>query len=282
MNCKHFFFLVALALPWSLGAQEYRLVWSDEFDYEGRPDETKWVYEEGFVRNQELQWYQLDNAWCHGGLLAIEGRKEMKANPMYRDGSRDWRESRPNIECTSSCIKTKEKFSMLYGRVEVRARIPIGKGAWPAIWMLGDHMPWPACGEIDIMEYYRSDGIPSILANTCWQGKKGFEQNWITRVYPIEKWMSSYPEWPTEFHVWRMDWDENWIRIYLDDELLNETPLNTTFNESKEYAGVNPFQMPQYILLNLAIGGTGGLETKDDAFPLRYEVDYVRVYQKDR
>lgn len=149
-------------------AQDYTLVWSDEFEGEGRPNEENWIYEEGFVRNEELQWYQPDNAWLHDGLLVIEARPEQRANPMYEEGSRDWRKSRPVIECTSAALESRGKFDFCFGRVEVRARIPLAKGAWPAIWLKGSEGEWPACGEIDVMEFYRRGGVPTILANAAW------------------------------------------------------------------------------------------------------------------
>lgn len=89
----------------------------------------------------------------------IEARSEKRKNPLYKAGSYDWRTSREYIECTSSSITTFGKKEFLYGRFEVRARIPVGKGAWPAIWTLGSSMEWPSCGEIDIMEFYRKHGI---------------------------------------------------------------------------------------------------------------------------
>lgn len=272
--------LAALALPLSAFSQQYKLVWSDEFDYEGTPDETKWDFENGFERNLELQWYQKENARCENGLLVIEARQEHKPNPRYKPGSTNWKESREFIECTSSSLKTSGRMDMLYGRLEVRARIPVGKGSWPAIWLLGTGLPWPDCGEIDVMEFYRWQGTSSILANLCWRSPDPSEHSWITRAYPLTEWTDSYPEWPTEFHVWRMDWDEDFIRIYLDDRLLNETDLSGTVNRSGRFQGLNPFTKPHYLLINLAIGGTGGRETKPEAFPLRYEIDYVRIYSK--
>ena len=153
---------VVLLIGGHCNAQDYQLVWSDEFNKDGCLDESIWNYEQGYARNEELQWYQSDNAWCQGGLLVIEARSEKRKNPLYKAGSYDWRTSREYIECTSSSITTLGKKEFLYGRFEVRARIPVGKGAWPAIWTLGSSMEWPSCGEIDIMEFYRKHGIPHI------------------------------------------------------------------------------------------------------------------------
>lgn len=256
----------------------YTLAWSEEFDKDGKVDEAMWNYENGFVRNHELQWYQPDNASVENGMLVIEARKENRANPLYREGSQEWRHNRPAITCTSASINTRGKFSFLYGRMEVRARIPVGYGSWPAIWLLGEGLPWPSNGEIDVMEYYRSNGVPSILANAAWGTEKQYTAKWNSKVTPLSHFTDKDPFWFTKFHTWRMDWDENNIRIYLDDELLNDIPLSETVNTSAD--GINPFHKPQYILLNLAIGGDNGGKVDMEGLPMRYEVDYVRVYKK--
>ena len=247
----------------------YHLAWSDEFDKPGRPDPANWTFEQGFVRNKELQWYQPQNAWVEGGRLIIEGRREKVANPRYVAGSTDWKTQRESAEYTSACVKTKELHSWKYGRFEVRARISAKPGLWPAIWTLGDTHPWPGCGEVDILEYYHN----TILANTAFGTGGG---TWKTVRTPYTEFSSQDPEWDRKFHVWRMDWDENFIRLYVDDRLLNETDVSKTLNPD----GFNPFHQPQYILLNLAIGSTGG-DPSATNFPTRYEIDYVRVFQKD-
>lgn len=264
--------------PLSTAAQEYQLVWCDEFNTDGRLDDASWNYEKGFTRNHELQWYQPDNAYCLGGHLIIEARQEKRPNPMYEEGSKDWRKSREFIECTSSSVTTRGKHEFQYGRFEVRARIPVAKGAWPAIWTLGNSLPWPSCGEIDIMEFYRIKGVRHILANAAWGTERRSSAKWDTQTVPFAKYLEMNPDWATEFHVWRMDWDEEAIRLYLDDELLNETLLSETINGSPDHQ--NPFKQPHYILLNLAVGGDNGGPVEADAYPMRYEIDYVRIYQK--
>lgn len=256
----------------------YKLVWSDEFNGNGKIDGAMWNYEKGYARNHELQWYQEDNAYLKDGLLVIEARAENKANPLYKEGSKEWRENRPAITCTSASVNTRNKFSFKYGRMECRARIPVGYGAWPAIWLLGTNLPWPSNGEIDVMEYYPSRGIPSILANAAWGTEKQYTAKWNSKVVPLSHFTENDPFWTTKFHKWVMDWDEDFIRIYLDDELLNEIPLSETINKSAD--GINPFHEPQYILLNLAIGGDNGGELNPECLPMKYEIDYVRVYQK--
>lgn len=261
----------------SSAAQDYVLVWSDEFEGEGRPSEANWGYEGGFVRNEELQWYQPDNAWLHDGLLVIEARPEQRANPLYEEGSRDWRKSRQAIECTSAALESRGKFEFCFGRVEVRARIPLAKGSWPAIWTLGTQGEWPSNGEIDIMEFYRRQGEPVIMANAAWASEQRWNARWQSVATPLTHFLGLDPDWGSEFHVWRMDWTEDYIRLYLDDELLNEIDLSKTINQTD---GRNPFHSPHYLLLNLAVGGQNGGPVSADAYPIRYEVDYVRVYQQ--
>ncbi len=263
----------------SLTAQEWQLIWSDEFDGSGRPNAETWNYEHGFVRNHEAQWYQAENAFLQDGLLVIEARREERPNPTYRPNSRHWGQQRDSIHYTSACLTTQGKYSFRYSRMEVCARIPTAGGAWPAIWTLGSGMEWPSCGEIDLMEYYRIKGVPHILANVAWGNDQRFQAVWNSRKVPYTHFTERDPDWAQHFHVWRMDWDETAIRLYLDDELLNEVPLSSTVNGGiGQY--VNPFHYPQYILLNLALGGDNGGIIDNSAFPMRYEIDYVRVYQK--
>jgi beta-glucanase (GH16 family) len=251
---------------------EYELVWADEFNEAGSPDSKNWTYETGFVRNEELQWYQKENARCEDGMLIIEARRERVPNPDYRAGSRSWRRSRSHAEYTSACLTTKGLHQWKYGRFVMRGRIDTRPGIWPAFWTLGLARGWPGCGEIDIMEYYR--GL--LLANACWLSETNREAEWDDVRIPIARFGDA--KWSGEFHVWRMDWDEKEIRLYMDDELLNQIDLSKTINGDAE--GANPFHEPHYILLNMAIGGTQGGDPGATEFPARFEVDYVRVYQK--
>lgn len=278
------FILVPLALN-SLSLRkpekfdEYALVWSDEFNTDGKLDEKIWSYEGGFVRNEELQWYQADNAYCKGGNLIIEARQQTIANQEYMEGSTNWKTNRKEATITSACVITKGNKEFKYGRFEVRAKIPLISGSWPAIWTLGSNMPWPSCGEIDLMEYYRIGGIPHILANAAWGSNKPNEAIWDSAKIPFKHFTDKDKNWGDKFHIWKMDWNEQFIRLYLDDELLNEISLSETTNE---IAGnkTNQFKQPHYILLNLAIGGLNGGEPDLTSFPLKYSIDYIRVYQK--
>ena len=251
---------------------EYKLVWSDEFDKDGPPDPCNWTYERGFVRNQELQWYQPENARCENGLLIIEGRRERKQNPRYNPESNDWKANREFAEYTSASMTTRRLHSWMYGRFEMRGRIDTRDGLWPAFWSLGIEGSWPSCGEIDIMEYYR--GI--LLANAAWATEKRWTPKWDDTKKPITEFND--PNWSGKFHVWRMDWDSDSIKLYVDDLLLNTVDLKETFNKDTE--GKNPFRQPHYIILNLAIGGTVGGDPSKTEFPAKFEVDYVRIYQK--
>ena len=255
--------------------QGMNLVWHDEFNTDGKPDSSVWIYEKGFVRNQELQWYQTDNAFCKGGLIIIEGRRQKLANPGYTSGSTDWKRSREYAEYTSASIQTRGHQQWQYGRFEIRARIDTSMGSWPAIWTLGTGGRWPSNGEIDIMEFYRIKGIPTILANVAWGASERGSAKWDSEKPALSEFTKKDPDWVKKFHVWRMDWDENDISLFIDNVLINSTSLTETINPD----GINPFKQPHYILLNLALGGNGGDPAKA-AFPIKYEVDYVRVYQK--
>ena len=128
------------------------------------------------------------------------------------------------------------------------------------------------------MEYYHVNGVPMILANAAWGNDQPNSAVWNSVKVPYAHFLDSDPYWGEKFHVWTMDWTPTYLRIYLDGELLNDIDLSTTLNGSiGEYT--NPFHAPQYILLDLAIGGQNGGEPLPDAFPMRYEVDWVRVYE---
>lgn len=296
-----------LLLPAMTVAQNYKMVWHDEFDVDGKPDPKTWTYEKGFVRNNEEQWYQGDNAEVRDGVLVITAKRDTVYNPYYKAGDKDWRKNHEKAFITSCSATTYGLKSMLYGRLEVRARIPVGRGTWPAIWMLGNtrnfhkadatfqknqekrnaafteeelkegHNPWPACGELDILESYPVRGQQALHANACWLGENNGSK-WKAKAVPLAHYTDRDSLWATQFHVWRLDWTEDYMRIYIDDELINDIDIRNCDNGGRE--GDNPFRRPMYLLLNLAMGSTGG-KIDEAALPARYEIDYVRYYKAE-
>ncbi|WDF67552.1 family 16 glycosylhydrolase [Sphingobacterium oryzagri] len=250
----------------------YVLVWADEFDQDGTPNANFWNFEEGFKRNREDQWYQKENAHCQDGFLYITARKEVKPNPTYQAGSKDWALSRKKIQYSSASLNTMGKKKWQYGRFEMRAKIPIGSGLWPAFWTLGVDKEWPSNGQIDIMEYYRGD----ILANIATGTKERWKAAWHTASKKVAE--LGGEKWADEFHLWRMDWDEKEIALYVDDSLMNKVAVDALVNQ--DGTGFNPFKQPHYLLLNFALGGINGGAIDDKLLPARYQIDYVRVYQQ--
>ena len=252
----------------------YELVWADEFDREGAPDPKNWTFEEGFVRNNESQWYQKDNAKCQDGMLYITGREEIKRNPNYVKGSTDPAETK-FIEYTSSSLTTRGRHQWTMGRFVMRAKIPHGEGMWPAFWTVGEHGEWPSCGEIDIMEYYQG----KLLANVASGTSQRWNANWNGKSVTAKS--LGGDKWLNEFHIWRMDWDTESIRLYVDDQLLNETRLSETKNANPKWGPSNPFHHPHYLIVNLALGGDNGGVMENAKLPAEYVIDYVRVYQRE-
>jgi beta-glucanase (GH16 family) len=248
----------------------WTLAWSDEFDQAACPSSSNWGFERGFVRNQEAQWYQPDNASCVAGVLVIEARRESKPNPNYLAGSDDWKRNQPSISYTSSSLKSAGKHAFTYGRFEVRARIDTRLGSWPAFWTVGDGA-WPGAGEIDIMEFYNA----TVLGNVCLP--MGSTCSWSSARQPLASLGGA--TWASAFHVWAMEWDAQNIDLFLDDKLIHHLALATAFGSGQ----ANPYlDKPKLIILNQAVGGSNGGDPSGTSFPMRYEVDYVRVYQRNR
>ena len=240
------------------GASGRKLVWSDEFDYNGLPDPQKWNYEEGMLRNNEAQFYVREddrNTRVSNGFLTIEARKDDDGRAAY----------------SSASLITLGKKSFQYGRFDVRAKLPVGKGTCPAIWMLGENIRevgWPECGEIDIMENVGFDSLMihgNIHTEAFNHVKKTNKGNSILVEKPWE-----------EFHVYSVDWRPDTIHFFVDDQkyFTYAKPENATDAEW-------PFDKPHYLILNLAIGGGwGGQQGIDDSkFPHEFVIDYVRVYE---
>lgn len=226
-----------------------------------------WVFEKGFIRNEELQYYTDKNIELFNGLK-IYGKKENLKNEMYDKNSDDWRKNREYSEYTSSSINTKGKFEFQYGMLEIKAKIPTANGSWPAIWLMGIEEDWPLCDEVDVMEYYLCGKCPSILANFMWSYHG--EINWSTKELALDYFKNKDADWENKFHIWKLDWQENYMKVYIDDELINEINIGNIKG--------NKFKKKYYLLLNLAIGKKG-LRPKDSDLPLVYEIEYVKVFQ---
>jgi beta-glucanase (GH16 family) len=235
-----------------------QLVMSEEFDIDGAPDLSLWSYNTGTGNNgwgnNELQYYtdRAENIKVEDGLLKITAIKGAYMGSPY----------------TSARILTKGKFEQKYGRIEARIKVPYGKGLWPAFWMLGansDTVIWPQCGEIDIMEYLGSKPT-SIFGSVHGPGYSG--GNAITKNYVLTN-----DRFDKDFHIFGIEWDENYINYYVDDVLYNQiTPADVP--------GEWVFNQPFYIILNMAVGGNfPGSPNSSTVFPQTMMVDYVRVYQ---
>lgn len=264
-------------LPLSFAADsQWKLIWSDEFDQPGAPDPAKWDYETGFIRNNEAQYYtraRLENARVENGKLIIEARKEQFKNPDFDPSASSQKRpsrSREFAEYTSASLTTRGKASWTYGRIEVRAKLPGGRGTWPAIWTLGTDRQsgWPGGGEIDIMEYVGFDpgkvhaNVHTAKYNHVKKNGKGSQ--------------ISMPDATGVFHVYGLEWSPEKLDFFVDDHKY------FTYENEKSGSEAWPFDKPQYLILNLAIGGAwGGQKGIDDSiFPKKYEIDYVRVYQR--
>jgi beta-glucanase (GH16 family) len=267
--------LLLLSMASTAGAADWKLVWSDEFDKPGLPDATRWDYETGFLRNHERQYYtraRRENARVENGVLVIEARKEKYMASSARLGRGEAaNKRRADAEYTSASLTTRGKAAWTYGRIEVCAKLPAGRGTWPAIWTLGvnfDKVGWPTCGEVDIMEFV---GFEPGIVHANIHTKK---YNHAINTGKGDK--VTIPEASREFHVFAIEWDAQKIDFFVD--------ARKYFTYHNDGTGFDswPYDKDQYLILNLAIGGDwGGQKGIDDhIFPQRYEIDYVRVYQK--
>lgn len=236
--------------------QVWNLVWSDEFNYKGKPDPERWGYELGYIRNYEEQYYtdRRKNVRVEDGHLVIQSLKEEYEGYQY----------------TSASVITKDTASWTYGRIEVRAKLPHGVGMWPAIWTLGvniDEVGWPMCGEIDIMENvgYEDSFIYANIHTQAYNHEAGTAKG--DRIF------LSKPS--QDFHIYAIEWYPDRIDFYLDEALY------FTFENEGTGSDAWPFDQPQYLIINAAVGGFWGgyYGIDDDIFPQTYLIDYVRVYE---
>jgi len=234
------------------------MIWSDEFNPKTL-NTGNWTYETGGGGwgNNELEYYTTNskNLFLTGGYLVIEAREEIVGTNNY----------------TSARIKTQNKKTFTYGRIDVRAKLPKGQGLWPAIWMLGNNITqqgfgWPACGEIDIMEFLGND--PGKVYGTVHWGVAGGSHNYIGGNYSL-----TTGDFNSSFHVFSLQWDDSMMTFLVDDEPF--------YSASKTDIGSNyPFDKPFFFIMNVAVGGNWpGSPNSSTVFPQRMIVDYVRVFQ---
>lgn len=264
----NFLFVIAISLCFNSCSSSkkinkndgWQLTWSDEFNYNGLPDSTKWTYDVGGNGwgNNELEYYtnaSLANAAVSNGTLKIKAILEKKGGREY----------------TSARLLTKGKKEFTYGKIEMRAKLPAGIGLWPAIWMLGadaSKVGWPLCGEIDIMEHvgYEKDSILGTIHTKAYN-----------HILGTQKSKKTYIENPYgEFHLYSIEWTPEKIDFFMDDKLYNHF-----VNEHKTVAEW-PFDKPFFLIMNIAVGGGlgGKMGVDESAFPATMEVDYVRVYNR--
>ena len=234
------------------------LVWQDEFNTAGAPNTAIWNYNTGTGSNgwgnNELQYYtnRVENSVVQNGMLKITAIKESYLGSSY----------------TSARILTKGKYEKKYGRLEARIKMPYGKGLWPAFWLLGansDTAVWPSCGEIDVVEYLGSNPT-TVFGTLHGPGYSGGAA--ISKSFTLPS-----NRFDNDFHVFGIEWGENYVNFYVDDVLYNQiTPAKVT--------GEWVFNKPFYIILNMAVGGNyPGSPNAETVFPQSMLVDYVRVYE---
>ncbi|QCK14468.1 glycoside hydrolase family 16 protein [Mangrovivirga cuniculi] len=262
-------FITALAISCGNGSSEpsqdqKQLVWHDEFDYTGSPDPEKWDYDLGDGcptlcgwGNSELQYYtkNKENVRVEDDNLIIEVHKN-------RDDEK--------VKYSSARIKTKNKGDWKYGMIEVRAKLPRGKGTWPAIWMLPTNWKygnWPASGEIDIMEHvgYDHGNVHGTVHTTAYNHNKGTQRGDSLLVETVSN----------EFHDYAVKWGPEKIEFMVDGKVYN------TFENENNGSETWPFDQEFHLILNVAVGGNwGGKHGIDDSvWPQKMIVDYVRVYE---
>jgi len=255
---KNFLLLMILIITMVPGAKSqncYHLVWSDEFEYSGAPDASNWGYDLG------------DNGWGNNELQNYTNAPE---NSTVQDGKLIITAVKNEDKWTSARLVTKNKVDFLYGRIEIRAKLPTGKGTWPAIWMLStdwEYGGWPGSGEIDIMEHvgYDPGNVHATIHTGAYNGSLRTQVGKSIMV----------PDYATTFHTYAMEWNADKIDVYLDDKKY------FTFNNDKtgNYA-TWPFDKRFHLIMNIAVGGNwgGSMGIDPDLTEAAMEIEYVRLY----
>ena len=234
-----------------------KLVFKADFTQDGKPNEDQFVHQIGAHKwgNREEQYYtdSLHNCYIQNGELHIVAKKELKDEMKY----------------TSARLTTHGKHSWTYGRFDIVAKLPKGKGSWPAIWMMPDQMRlygWPKCGEIDIMEHVGKDQdvVHFSLHTNNYNHKIGNHQTQFEKFDRVSD----------TFHKYSMYWDENQIKFYVDDvEKASFTKKQTdTFDDW-------PFDQPYHLILNIAVGGTWGGKVDENMLPFEMVISKIEVFQ---
>ena len=247
-----------------MNKKDYKLVWSEEFDYEGKPDPTKWGYDVGNKwHNNELQAYtdRESNAYVRDGKLTITALRE-------QEGGRDY---------TSARMTTYGKASWQYGYFEIRAKLPSGVGSWPALWFLPNDIRegvhWPLCGEIDMMEHtlLNKDVVVYSLHSQKHNHTRRDTVQYSTSV--------SVPGVTEEFHVYGTEWTKDYVEYFMDGKSVCIYRRTDDADDQTETSW--PFDKPYFLIMNIAVGGFMGGPVVDADLPYTMEIDYIRVYQKE-
>jgi len=249
---KIFIILLLLLALASCRQEKDDIIWSDEFNYNGLPDSSKWGYEVGYIRNRELQYYthkRIENAVVQNGNLMLIGRRE------------PWE----GFEYTSASINTEGKHYFQYGLIEARMKLPVGQGKWPAFWMMGKNRPevgWPECGEIDVMEHINNTLI--LHGTAHWESAEGQHLSNGGKI-PCDV---------RDYHVYAVNWTPDSLVWLVDGKRYHAMCIKDSINSTHE------FHQPFYILLNFAIGGSWpGNPDSTSVFPDTVFVDWVRVHR---
>ncbi len=247
----------------------WRLDWADEFTG-SRLDLKKWQYELGVIRNRDaVQTYTKDCVRVQGGKLILTSRAKTTKNSNYNPRSEHWTHQIKTMPYASGSVTTRDvKHFEAPGRLEIRARVPKGKGVWPALWTMHvNQYGWPANGEIDILEHISQE------PNTCysifrWGVNGGNQEHKVIRTTNI-------PDYSKDFHTYILEWDEQTMRILIDDQEVGRVGIA----EADYPDGNNPLKTPCYLIMNTAIDGWAEAPDARD-YPVQFEIDYVRYYTK--